>query len=85
MFVGCLRAFGDPDVPGGTMAKNQPANVRGMGLIPGLGRFPGEGNGNLVQYSCLGSPMNRGAWRASVHGVAKRVRYDIATEHTPSV
>ena len=48
------------------MVKNQPANVRGMGLIPGLGRFPGEGNGNLVQYSCLGSPMNRGAWWASV-------------------
>ena len=42
-----------------------------MGLIPGLGRFPGEGNGNLLQYSCLGNPTDRGVWRAIVHGVAK--------------
>ena len=85
MFVHCLKVFEHPEVPGGTMVKNQLPNVRGMGLIPGLGRFPGEGNGNPVQYSCLGSPMNRGAWRASVHGVTKRVRHDIVTEHTPSV
>ena len=39
--------------------------------VPGLGRFPGEGNGNLLQYSCLGNPMNRGAWRATVHQFAK--------------
>ena len=38
------------------------------GLIPGSGRSPGEGNGNTLQYSCLGSPMDRGAWRATVHG-----------------
>ena len=46
------------------MVKNPPANardIRDAGLIPGLGRFPGEGNGNLLQYSCLGSPMDRGA------------------------
>ena len=42
-----------------------------LGLIPGLGRFPGGGNGYPLQYSCLESPMNRGAWRAIVHGVAK--------------
>ena len=41
------------------------------GSIPGLGRSPGEGNGNALQYSCLESPMDRGAWRATVHGVAK--------------
>ena len=42
-----------------------------VGSIPGLGRSPGEGNGNPVQYSCLGSPMDREAWQATVHGVAK--------------
>ena len=41
------------------------------GSIPGSGRFPGEGNGNPLQYSCLGNPMDRGAWRAVVRGVAK--------------
>ena len=56
------------------MVKNLPANARDardMGLIPGLGRSPGEGNGNPLQYSCLENPMNRGAWRATVHGVAE--------------
>ena len=42
-----------------------------LGLIPGLGRFPGEGNGKPFQYSCLENPMDRGAWWAAVHGVAK--------------
>ena len=42
-----------------------------MGLIPGPGRSSGEGNGNLLQYSCLGNPMDRGTWRAAVHGAAK--------------
>ena len=42
-----------------------------MGLKPGSGRSPGEGNGKLLQYSCLGNPMDRGAWRATVHGFAK--------------
>ena len=42
-----------------------------MGFIPGSGRSPGEGNGNPLQYSCLGNPMDRGAWQAIVHGVAK--------------
>ena len=44
---------------------------RDAGLIPGLRRSPGEGNGNLLQYSCLASPMNRGAWQSTVHGVTK--------------
>ena len=47
-------------------------NVGDPGLIPELGRSPGEGNGSLLQYSCLGNPMDRGAWWATVHGVAKR-------------
>ena len=46
-----------------------------LGSIPGLGRSPGEGNGNPLQYSCLGSPMDTGAWWVTVHGV-KRVRHD---------
>ena len=56
------------------MVKNQPAKAGDTGdtsLIPGLGRSPGEGNGNPLQYSCLENPMDRGAWRATVHGVAK--------------
>ena len=54
--------------------KNLPANARDMrdtGLIPGTGRPPGEGNGNPLQYSCLENPMDRGAWRATVHAVAE--------------
>ena len=54
--------------PGGSMIKNPPANSGDAGLIPGWGRSPGEGNGNPLQYPCLGNPMDRGAWRATVHG-----------------
>ena len=46
-------------------------NVGDPGSIPGLGRSPGEGNGNPLQYSCLENPMDGGAWKATVHGVAK--------------
>ena len=53
------------------MVKNLPVNAGDIGLIPGLGRYPGGGNGNPLQYSCLGNPMNRGTWRATVYGVAK--------------
>ena len=56
------------------MVKGLPANARGrqdLGLIPGLGRSPGGGNGNPPQYSCLEKPMDRGAWWATVHGVEK--------------
>ena len=48
--------------PGGSVVKNPPANARKASLIPGSGRSPGEGNGNLLQYSCLENPMDRGAW-----------------------
>ena len=51
--------------------KEYTCNAGDVGLIPELGRSPGEGNGNPLQYSCLGNPMDRGAWRATVHGVAK--------------
>ena len=53
------------------MIKNLPANAGDKGSIPGLGRSPGEGNGNPPQYSSLGNPMDRGAWLAIVHGVTK--------------
>ena len=51
--------------PGGARGKDPPSNagdIRDMGLIPGLGRCPGEGHGNPLQYYCLGNPMDRGAW-----------------------
>ena len=57
--------------PGGSVGKNPPANAGDAGLIPGSGRFPGEGNGNPLQYSCLKNPMDRGAWQATVHRVAQ--------------
>ena len=53
------------------MVKNPPAHTGDAGSIPGLGRSPGEGNGNPLQYSCLESSMDRGAWLATVHGVTK--------------
>ena len=56
------------------VVKNSPASVgdiRDASSIPGLGRSPGEGNGNPLQYSCLESSMDRGAWQATVHGVTK--------------
>ena len=59
------------DFPGGSLVKNLPANAGDAGLIPGSGRSAGEGNGNPFQYSCLINPMDRGAWQAIVHGVAK--------------
>ena len=55
------------------MVRNPPANAGEMGSIPRLGSSPGEGNGNPLQCSCLGNPTNRGAWWATVHGVAKEV------------
>ena len=53
------------------MVKNTPANAEDAGLISGLGRSSEEGNGNPFQYSCLKNCMDRGAWLATVHGVAK--------------
>ena len=61
------------DFPGGSVVKSPPANAGDEGSIPGLGRSPEEGNGNPLQYYCLGNPMDRGAWRATVHEVAKEL------------
>ena len=55
------------------MVKNQPAMQEKLGLIPGLRRSPGEGNGNALQYSCLENPMDRGAWQATVHGITREL------------
>ena len=66
-----LRLFIYLGFPGGSAAKIPPANAGDNGLIPGLGRSPGEGNGSLLQYSCLRNPMDRGTWWATVHRVAK--------------
>ena len=57
--------------PGVSDGKESACNARHPGSIPGLGRSPGEGNGNPLQYSCLENPMDRGAWQATVPGVAK--------------
>ena len=57
--------------PGGSEVKASAWNAGDPGSIPGWGRSPGEGNGNPLQYYCLKNPMDRGAWQATVHGVAK--------------
>ena len=54
--------------PGGSVVKNMPANEEDIGLIPGSGRSPGEGNGNPLQYSCLRNPMDREAWQGTAMG-----------------
>ena len=60
-----------PGFPGGSVAKNPPANAGDVDLIPGLGRSPKEENGNPLQYSCLGNLMDRKVWQATIHGVTK--------------
>jgi len=55
------------------VVKNPPANTGNSALIPGSGRSPGGGNGSPLQYSCLGNPVDREAWRVTVHGVAKEL------------
>jgi len=53
--------------------KDSACQAGDVGLIPGWGRYPGEGNGNSLQYSCLGNPMDRGAWRATIYGATKEL------------
>ena len=62
---------GDGEHPGSSDGKESACNAGDWGSIPGLARSPGEGNHNPLQYSCLENPMDRGAWQAIVHGVAK--------------
>ena len=72
-FFKCLSKYLPVGLPDGSGLKNLPANagdVEDTGLIPGWGRSPEGGNGNLLQYSFLGNPMDRGAWRATIHGVS---------------
>ena len=57
--------------PGGSDGKESACSAGDLGSIPGLGRSPVERNGNPLQYSCLENPMDRGAWQATIHGVAK--------------
>ena len=64
----CMSSLG---FPGGSDAKEYAYNARLLSLIPGLGRFPGEGNGNPLQHSCLKNLMDRGAWQATIHQIAK--------------
>ena len=68
--------------PGGSDGKASACSAGDLGSIPGLGRFPGEGNGNPLQYSCLENPTDRGAWQAIVHRVA-RVGQELATKPPP--
>ena len=66
--------------PGGSVVKNPPISARHADLIPGSERSPGEGNGNPVQYCCLGNPMDRGVRWATVHRVIKTVGYNLVTK-----
>ena len=69
------RIWGSFNLPrgflSGSVVKNPPANAGESGSSLGSGRCPGEGHGNPLQYSCLGNPMDKGAWRATAHGVTK--------------
>ena len=66
--------------PGDSVVKNPPANAGDTGLIPGPGRSPREGNSNPLKYSCLGNPMDRGVWQATIHGTHKKVRQNLVTK-----
>ena len=77
------RNFGGQGIPDGSVVKNLPANAGNpgdVGSIPRLGRSPRRGNGNPLQYSCLGNPTDRGAWWAIFHGIAESDMTE-ATEH----
>ena len=70
-------------IPWWLSGKESAYNAGDTSSIPGWGRSPGEENGNPFQCSCLGNPMNRGPWWATVHGVTKRVRHNLATKQQP--
>ena len=68
--------------PSSSVGKESACNAEDLGTIPGLARCPGEGNGKPLQYSCLGNPMDRGAWQTTVHGVT-RVGRNLVTKPPP--
>ena len=68
--------------PCSSVGKESACNAGDLGSIPGLGRSPGEGNGNPLQYSCLENPMDKGVWQATVHGVS-RVGHNLVTKPPP--
>ena len=70
------------DFPGGSDGKESACNAEDLGLIPGLGRSPGEGHGNALQYSILENPMDKGAWLATVHGVKNEFDWLSTAQHT---
>ena len=74
--------YGKQGFPHSSVGKESASSAGNLGSTPGSGRSPGEGNGNPLQYSCLEKPTDRGAWRATVHGVT-RVRHDLATKPPP--
>ena len=67
----CYEASNILGFPGSSEGKASACNAGDLGSIPGSGRSPREGNGNPLQYSCLENPMDREAWQATVHGIAK--------------
>ena len=72
------------DFPGGASGREPPASagdIRDMGLLPGSGRSPGEGIGNPLQYFCLKTPMDRGAWKATVHRVTESDMTEVTSQH----
>ena len=72
--------------PGDSVSKESACNLGDLGLIPRSGRSPGEGNDNPLQYSCLGNPLDRAAWWASPHGVARvRQEHGLATKPLPPI
>ena len=66
-----LHIWDNHSISGGAVVKNLPANAGDLGSISGAGRSPGEGNDNLLQYSCLKNSMNRGVWQVTIHRVPK--------------
>ena len=72
-FSTIITLYGRSGIFGGSMVKNLPAIAGDVGLIPGYERVPEEGNSNPLQYSCLGSPMDRVAWKAIVQKVTKEL------------
>ena len=65
--------------PGDSAVENPPTNAGNLGSIPGWGRSSGEGNGNPLEFSSLGNPIDRGAWQATIHG-STRVGHNLATK-----